>query len=75
MHKGEAYDEREKKYLGKASFYSIIITVILSIIVIYIIDYLEYELANRTLVMIPITILCVSASLFFWYFKIKGDVN
>ena len=69
------YDEREKKYIGKASYYSIFITIVLSTILIYIIDFLKFELTNRTLIMIPITILCVSGAFLFWYFKRKGDVK
>lgn len=65
------YNETERRLLGKASFYGVIITMILSIVSIYVIDYLQYELTTRTLIMIPITILAVSISVFFQYFKRK----
>lgn len=67
------YTEKERRLLGKASFYGVIITMVLSIVSIYIIDYLEYELTTRTLIMIPITILAVTISIFFQYFKRKKN--
>jgi hypothetical protein len=54
------YNENERRLLGRASFYGVIITMILSIVSIYVINYLGYELTTRTLIMIPITILAVS---------------
>jgi hypothetical protein len=75
MYKGKAYDEREKKILGRATFYGMIITIVLSILLSYLIDYLGYELTVRTLIMIPIAILCASSGILYWYFNKKGDVK
>lgn len=67
------YNEKERRLLGRASFYGVIITMVISIVSIYVIDYLEYELTTRTLIMIPITILAVTISIFFQYFKRKKN--
>ncbi|UCH72395.1 MAG: hypothetical protein JSW62_02275 [Thermoplasmatales archaeon] len=71
---GKAYDEREKKLLGRAAFYGMLITIIVSPLIIYVTDYLEIELSNRTIILIPICILSISTSILFYYYKKKGDV-
>ena len=67
------YDERERKIRNNAVYYGMLITIVLSTILIYVIDFFDYDLDNKTLIMIPITILAVSASFFFLYFKRKGE--
>jgi len=71
----QIFDEREKKIRNKAVYYGMLVTIVLSTILIYVIDFLKYELTTKTLIMIPITILVLSAGFFIWYFKRKGDVD
>lgn len=73
LYNGKAYDNKEKQLLGKAALFAMVITIILSIILVYIIDYLEYDFSTRTMIIIPVTLLTVCTSLFFSYFKKTND--
>ena len=62
-------DERQKKNMGRAALYAMLITIILSFVIFLVINYSNIELSIRELVTIPLVILVVSYTIFFRYFN------
>jgi len=72
---GEELDERQKKIMGRAAFYSMFITIIFSIITINLLNYYYEELSIKQLITLPILILILSYMIIFYILRKKGDIK
>ena len=75
LYEGKAYDDGEKRLLGRAAVYAMILTIVFSIVLIPVIDFFQYNFTTRTVIMIPLTMMAVFTGLLFQYFKMKSDLK
>lgn len=75
LYDGKAYDDSEKRLLGRSAVYAMVLTIVFSIVLIPVIDFFQYNFTTRTVIMIPLTMMAVFTGLLFQYFKMKSNVN